>query len=232
MPTADEMAHIIESLDLGFQSSNILVRNSSSNQLQVEHTTIILWSSVFEIGIYCAAWLLFVVVPSQMWYVWMLALHVPRGLNGLWIVFKGGLPTSHEIIENMELTDPVDTNLDKVQDKIGESGFTLFGKAMEKSRNMLCLYTMLTVACYCLDGINFLIQYKNFGIATEERGEFLLLLVSLLFYVTDIFYLVWVVNLKDKLPNKLSKGVSDGMLGFTRQIGQQFKEAFKRKPAN
>lgn len=87
---------------------------------------------------------------------------------------------------------------------------------MEKSRTMLCMYTMLTFVCYCLDGINFLIQYKNFGIATEERGEFLLLLVSLLFYLTDIFYLIWVVNLKDKLPIKLSKGVSDGMLGFTR----------------
>jgi hypothetical protein len=31
MPTADEMAHIIESLDLGFQASNILVSNSASN---------------------------------------------------------------------------------------------------------------------------------------------------------------------------------------------------------
>ena len=69
--------------------------------------------------------------------------------------------------------------------------------------------------CYCCDGINFLIQYRNFGIDGEQRGEFLLLLVSLLFYITDIFYLVWVVNIKDKLPPKLSKGVSDGMLGFT-----------------
>ena len=114
MPTADEMAHIIESLDLGYQASNILVSNSASNQLQVEHTTIILWSSVFEILVYTAAWLLFIVVPSQMWYVWMLALHVPRGFNGLWIVFKGGLPSSHQIIANMELADPVDTNLDKL----------------------------------------------------------------------------------------------------------------------
>lgn len=54
----------------------------------------------------------------------------------------------------------------------------------------------------------------------------MLLLVSLLFYVTDIFYFIWVVNLKDKLPFKLSKGVTDGILGFARQIVDQFKEAF------
>ena len=41
------------------------------------------------------------------------------------------------------------------------------------------------------------------------------MVVSLLFYVTDIFYFLWVVNIKDKLPAKLSKGVTDGMLGFT-----------------
>ena len=76
---------------------------------------------------------------------------------GLLIVLRGGLPTSHQIIENMDLADPVDTNLDKLQDKIGESGFTLFGRAVEKSRIELCMYTALTVVCYCLDGINFLI---------------------------------------------------------------------------
>jgi len=86
---------------------------------------------------------------------------------------------------------------------------------MQKSRKYLVFYTLLTVACYCCDGINFLIQYKNFGSDGEQRGEFLLLLVSLLFYVTDVIYLVWVVNLKDKLPAMLSKGISDGMLGFT-----------------
>ena len=76
-----------------------------------------------------------------------------------------------------------------------------------------------------------MIQYKNFGIDGEQRGEFLLLLVSLLFYVTDVFYMMWVINIKDKLPVKLSKGVADGMLGFTSQIIRQFKGAFTRKPA-
>jgi hypothetical protein len=46
----------------------------------------------------------------------------------------------------------------------------------------------------------------------------ILIIASLLYYVLDVMYLVWVVNIKDKLPPKLSKGVSDGMLGFTNTI--------------
>lgn len=45
-----------------------------------------------------------------------------------------------------------------------------------------------------------------------------LIISSLLYYVLDVMYLVWVVSVKDKLPAKLSKGVSDGMLGFTNTM--------------
>ena len=63
----------------------------------------------------------------------------------------------------MEITDTVDMGLDKLQDTLGQSAFVLFGQSIQKSRKPLILYTLLTLLCYCLDGINFLIQYKLFG---------------------------------------------------------------------
>jgi len=82
----------------------------------------------------------------------------------------------------------------------------------------LVSYTLLTILCYCLDGINFLIQYRFFGSNKVQGPVMILIIASLLYYVLDVMYLVWVVNIKDKLPPKLSKGVSDGMLGFTNTI--------------
>ena len=76
-----------------------------------------------EITLFCALFLLFLVNPSQMLYVFLLIAHVPRGILGLFIVLKKGLPVSHEIINKMEINDPKNLSLQKIQDNLGESAF-------------------------------------------------------------------------------------------------------------
>ena len=77
--------------------------------------------------IFLGLFLLFLVLPGPMLYVFFLIPHVPRGFLGLIIVLKKGLPVSHEIINKMEIPDPTNLSLSKMHDSLGESAFTLFG---------------------------------------------------------------------------------------------------------
>jgi hypothetical protein len=53
--------------------------------------------------LFCALFLLFLVNVQEMLYVFFLIAHVPRGILGLFIVLKKGLPVSHDIIGKMEI---------------------------------------------------------------------------------------------------------------------------------
>lgn len=65
-----------------------------------------------------------------MLYVFFLIAHVPRGILGLYIVLKKGLPVSHEIIGKMEIKDPSNLSLQQMQDNLGDSAFSLFGESV------------------------------------------------------------------------------------------------------
>ena len=62
-----------------------------------------LWTSVQEIGIFFALFIVFCASPSSMAYVWLFLPHVARGITGLIIVLVKGLPKSHNIIEAIEI---------------------------------------------------------------------------------------------------------------------------------
>jgi len=73
--------------------------------------------------LFCALFLLFLVNVQEMLYVFFLIAHVPRGILGLFIVLKKGLPVSHDIIEKMEISDPANLSLQNLQDNLGYSAF-------------------------------------------------------------------------------------------------------------
>ena len=59
---------------------------------------------------------------------------------------------------------------------------------------------------------------KYFGTPGEEESEMVLLLLTLVYLGSDIYWFTWVFNLKEKLPEYISKYVFDFIMGVGGQI--------------
>ena len=57
------------------------------------------WVSVLELTVFSIVLILFFSLPSQMAYVFLHLMHVPRGIIGLFI--QKDLPKSHDIVGNV-----------------------------------------------------------------------------------------------------------------------------------
>ena len=85
------------------------------------------------------------------------------------------------------------------------------------------IYSVLTVGCYLFDGLQFVIQYSAFGVKGYEHSELTMLLATIVYQAIDIYYLVWVVQLKQKLPANMSSYMSDTILGYTSKMTNELK---------
>jgi len=48
-----------------------------------------------------------------------------------------------------------------------------------------------------------------------------MLLATLIFFVIDLYYFVWVTQLKHKLPEKMGSYVGDAVLGYTSKMSRE-----------
>ena len=46
-------------------------------------------------------------------------------------------------------------------------------------------------------------------------------MVTLINFTVDVYYFIWVVNLKQKLPPKIGGMVSDAILGYTQKMTRE-----------
>jgi hypothetical protein len=54
-------------------------------------------------------------------------------------------------------------------------------------------YTGTSIICYLMDGLQFCLQYRQFGVKGHEHAELLMLLVTLIYFCLDFYYFVWVL---------------------------------------
>ena len=80
---------------------------------------------------------------------------------------------------------------------------------------------MVTFICYICDALTFLIMYKQFSVAGDEHSEILLLISSIVFITIDIYYVIWLANIKNNLPVKMAGVISEAVLGYTRTMRRE-----------
>ena len=93
MPSASEMFKLLNSLDLAYKAEMILYQLHS----------ILFWTTVLELAMFCALLILFFTAPKSMAIMWLTFTHVPRGTIGSFLLKH--LPKSHEIIEDLRFDD-------------------------------------------------------------------------------------------------------------------------------
>ena len=89
------------------------------------------------------------------------------------------------------------------------------------AKGWMMLYTILTGACYLLDALCFLIVFRWFSTPGNEHSELLLMMVILAFLVLDVYYLVWVINIRQRLPGEYGAFVSDAILGYSKKMTRE-----------
>ena len=82
----------------------------------------------------------------------------------------------------------------------------------------MLIYSCVTFIVYFLDALTFIIMYKQFSQVGNEHTEILMLLATLVYITIDVYYLVWLANIKSNLPQDMASMVSDAILGYTKKL--------------
>jgi len=89
MPSGNEMFKIMNNFTVAYRAERAMST----------FITMLLWTSVTEILLFCGAFLTFCVAPLRTGVVFLLVFHLPRGVLGAILAFK--LPRSHDVIDMM-----------------------------------------------------------------------------------------------------------------------------------
>lgn len=211
------MYRILNALDLTYKSEMILYQLHS----------IIFYTSLVEICVFIALTVLFFADPDRLGSVWLTILHLPRGVIGLLVL--GKLPKSHDIVEALDFSKlpHSQVSIESLYDTVKFSISVQFMNLGEKGKTILTLYSVFTALCYLMDGVCFIVAYNGFSVPGNEHSELLLLVATLLNFTIDVYYFVWVLNLKSKLPPKIGSFVSDAILGYTKKLTREIMHSFE-----
>ena len=72
----------------------------------------LLYTSLFEIGLWFIGFLLFVATSREMYLIWILIVHIIKGVIGLKLLYN--MPRTYEILDNV--TKKPDFDEDKIID--------------------------------------------------------------------------------------------------------------------
>lgn len=212
MPTGNEMFKLLSHLDLAYKVEIVLYQIHS----------VVFWTTFLELSMFLALFILFCAAPKSMGVFWLLVLHVPRGVLGALLLKQ--MPKSHEIIEDLRFDDipQAAMTVDAVSEKLKFSLSVQFMLAAENNKKWLTFYSVLTVACYIFDGFAFLIVLRSFAnVEGREHSEMILLCACLFYFGVDMFYFLWVMVLRTRLPGQLGQLISDAVFGFTKKLTRE-----------
>ena len=195
LPEGEQVYQVLDQLDTKMKLQMLL------NQFH----GVLFWLSVEEFALLCILILFFLRAPSEMWYFLLNAPHVCRGFLGFQIEKR--VPASHQLIESMRPRSDEEAGLQMtfVQYEIRMQTEILNIVKHEYSRvqHKLRAYFILTLVCAVCDAIGFLIQLIRFaGKDGDERADVLLIVACYFLLIVDFYYVCWVKNVTQQLPEK------------------------------
>ena len=113
-------------------------------------------------------------------------------------------------------------SVETVSEKIKFTLSVQFMLMAENCKKWLTLYSLLTIICYILDGLTFIIVLRQFSkVAGHEHSEMIMLFATLFNFSLDLFYFIWVMTLRGRLPASMGGFVSDAVFGFTKKLTRE-----------
>jgi hypothetical protein len=93
--------------------------------------------------------------------IWFFSPHILRGILGLCIMKS--LPMTHDIIKNACIPTHERLTIDKIFLYLNTSAKEALDHFQTKTKRLLSIYIILTVICFGIDFVYFLISVKHFA---------------------------------------------------------------------
>ena len=186
--------------------------------LHMELCSNLLWGSLFEFCVFVIGIFIFVKNPHGMGLIWAFIPHLVRSVLGFFVL--EGLPLTHDIIKSACFPSNERLDLDQVFEYLANATVIALDHFRGITRNALALYFLMTTICQWLDGILFFVAFHNFATGLTPYSDVSLMFITFSFCIADAHYLMWLISVHQRLPEKYSKGLFKAMMG-------QFKELYE-----
>ena len=162
------------------------------------------WSSYFEIIVFGLCFILFLIDSNELGAIWFFSPHLLRGYLGLKIMHA--LPRTHHIIKNASIPPDEKLSFDRIFELLAISAREALDHFTSMTKKALMVYFSLTLICAIIDLILLLSSIRNFRGGKSPYADTCLFAASVSMLALDLFYLVWVNSLSQRVPAYLSSG--------------------------
>ena len=166
-------------------------------------------TSIFEISLWIVGFLLFIASPKDMYLIWILIVHIGKGVIGLILLNK--MPKTFEIMENVAKNPNFDEN--KIIELIEKEIKDFFLAKWEENKNKFFLYLISTIICLAIDLIIFIAQVSAFGKDEWLLMQTCMLFTILIFIITDVIYFLWFFTLQFTFPPEIMNPIKKAIFG-------------------
>jgi hypothetical protein len=139
-------------------------------------------TSLFEIFLWIVGFLLFMEAPGDLYLIWVLIVHLGKGILGLVVLNK--IPKTYEIIENLSKNPNFDE--DKIMDLITIQIRESFIDRWSQNKRIFLYYMITTAFSLLIDLVIFIVEIAIFG----NRNMFIMqtsLLTITFVFIGNIF---------------------------------------------
>ena len=156
-------------------------------------------TSLYEIILWIITFLLFISNPKDMYYTWILIVHILKAILGLFLLNK--IPKTFEIIENVAKNPNFEENkiIDLIKKEIKDSFIIKWGENKIK----FLAYLIITIICFGIDFILSITQIIEIGKNEWLLRQACMLLFLIIFCIMDVIYFIWFATLKFSLPEDI-----------------------------
>lgn len=91
----------------------------------------------------------------------------------------------------------------------------------QHTKKFLLVYSAATALCALFDGLNFLIFFMWFNVPGHEYSELIMLWAALLNLLMDIYFVVTVVAIKERMHATVGTFIADALLGYTNKMNRE-----------
>ena len=166
-------------------------------------------TSLYELFSWVITFCLFLTSPKDMYYTWILTVHILKAVLGLILLNK--MPKTFEIIENIAKNPNFseDKIIDLIKKEIKETFLIKWGE----NKGKFLAYLIITIICFAIDFILCITQIIEFG-----KNEWLLRQACMLFFLfifitMDVIYFIWFFTLQFSLPEDIISSVRKAIIG-------------------
>ena len=182
-------------------------------------------TSIFEIYLWVLCFCLCLTAPKEMYYTWILTIHIAKGILGL--ILLNGMPKTFEIIENISKYPNFNEN--KIMDLIKNDLEYSFMIKWKENKAKFLVYLILNISCCVIDLALFFACLSDY-LKKQSMISFIVMLFAIAtYFVSDVIYFLWIYTLTFTFPPDVTNYISRAIIGSIDSLQEYTRKMINRK---